>query len=203
VLHATQNANPTAAHTEHTTQDANPAAAHTKHAATQDTIGHDEENYAPMVPVQDDSAIYSPQDHQMLEDIQSHFRGRFPPRTVNYYENALQLSSIICCKHKPPSSQKKTLDKTPPPKRQKTVSKRCSCAFSVNFTLTSRVVKGALTIDSLKSFRFCVFFLLLCLFLMPISELLCGAMVSVPVEIKESIHEISRKYVETRKMLLM
>ena len=55
----------------------------------------DKENYAPIVPVQDDVAIYSPQDHQKLEDIQSHFSQRFPQSKAHYYANPQALKKLV------------------------------------------------------------------------------------------------------------
>ena len=53
------------------------------------------ENYAPIFPVQDDVAIYSPQDHQKLEDIQCHFSQRFPPSKANNYANPQALKKLV------------------------------------------------------------------------------------------------------------
>jgi hypothetical protein len=122
----------------------------------------DKENRDPIVPVQDEVAIYSPQDHQKLEDIQSHFSHRFPPSKAHYYANpqalkklvlaeaqgrgfnvSLQGSSIVCGKHNAPSRRKKSVDLIPPHKRRKIVSKRCSCTFKISFTLASRLIEGA------------------------------------------------------------
>ena len=120
------------------------------------------ESNGPVVPVEDAVAIYSPQDHRMLEDIQSQFYKKFPPSEANYYANpqalkalvladaqgrgfnvAIQGSSIVCGKHNPPGRRKKILDLIPPNKKRKIISTRCSCTFKISFTLASRLVPGA------------------------------------------------------------
>jgi len=122
----------------------------------------DQEDNTPVVPVQDDVAVYSAEDHKQLEDIQSHFSKMFPPSQVSYYANpqalkelvlaeaqgrgfnvAIQGSSIVCGKHNPPSRRKKTSDLIPLHKKRKIISTRCSCTFKISFTLASRLVEGA------------------------------------------------------------
>jgi hypothetical protein len=114
--------------------------------------------------VQDDVAmIYSAQDHRKLQDIQSQFYKTFLPSQANSYVNpqalsalvlaeaqgqdfnvAIQGSSIVFgCKHNPPGWRKKILDLTPPHKRRKIISMRCSCTFKISFTLASQLVQGA------------------------------------------------------------
>jgi hypothetical protein len=88
----------------------------------------DQEDDAPTVPVQGDVAVYSAEEHQKLNGIQSHFYKIFPPSEANYYANpqalkalvlaeaqgrgfnvAIQGSSIVCGKHNPPQSKKEKL----------------------------------------------------------------------------------------------
>jgi hypothetical protein len=82
----------------------------------------DQEGNAPVVPVEEDVAVYSAQDHQKLQEIHSQFYKMFPPSHANYYANpqalkvlvltkawgrgfnvAVQGSSIVCGKRGPPS----------------------------------------------------------------------------------------------------
>jgi hypothetical protein len=121
-----------------------------------------QDDNASVVPVEDNVAIYSSQDHQKLQDIQSHFYKTFPPSHANYYANpqalkalvlaeaqgrgfnvAIQGSSIVCGKHNAPRRRKKSFDFIPPHKRRKVISTRCACTFKIGFTLASRLVEGA------------------------------------------------------------
>ena len=122
-----------------------------------------QDDNASVVPaVEDNVAIYSAQDHQKLQDIQSHFYKTFPPSHANYYANpqalkalvlaeaqgrgfnvAIQGSSIVCGKHNAPRRRKKSFDFIPPHKRRKVISTRCACTFKIGFTLASRLVEGA------------------------------------------------------------
>jgi hypothetical protein len=126
-------------------------------AQTLDEPTMEKENDDPAVPVKDDGAIYSDQDHLNLQDIQSQFYKLFPPSNANYYPDpqslkalvlaeaqgrgfnvAIQGSSIVCGKHDPPSRKKKISDlTTPPQKRRKITKTRCSCTFKISFTLAS------------------------------------------------------------------
>ena len=121
-----------------------------------------QDDNASVVPVEDNVAIYSSQDHQKLQDIQSHFYKTFPPSHANYYANpqalkalvlaeaqgrgfnvTIQGSSIVCGKHNAPRRRKKSFDFIPPHKRRKVISTRCACTFKIGFTLASRLVEGA------------------------------------------------------------
>jgi hypothetical protein len=54
----------------------------------------DQEDHAPIAPVEDDVAIDSAQDYQKPQDIRSQFYKMFPPSHANYYANPQGASTL-------------------------------------------------------------------------------------------------------------
>ncbi len=87
----------------------------------------DQEDNAPMVPVQDDVAVYSAEEHQKLKEIQSHFYKMFPPSHTNYYANPQALEAVVLAEAQGRGSndaiQGSSIDLIPAPhKRRKIIS---------------------------------------------------------------------------------